>query len=103
MGTTVHKNKDGSETCIFLLSPDNVIHHYVLGTPWFNKFYTVFDMRKKKIKVGFAPINRMLQDHHTGHLDICESDIELDLFVKGTGELTKEGEMSLDIDTEFTT
>mmetsp|Transcript_23128 Transcript_23128/g.28392 ORF Transcript_23128/g.28392 Transcript_23128/m.28392 type:complete len:600 (-) Transcript_23128:223-2022(-) len=78
---------DGSETCYMRVRAEDT-ESWVLGLPWFNKFYTVLDLRKKNAhRVGLAPIHANIEPEV---LDFCEADIELDYLVQTAADIVDE-------------
>jgi len=66
----------GYEVCTVNVAPRAGLDQWVLGLPWFNKFYTVFNL--KKSEVGFAERKR---DSHWDESDLCEADLDMDIDV----------------------
>jgi len=83
-------NYEGEHLCLLRVVPDNEIDHWVFGTPWFNKYYTAFDV--KGMRVGFA---EMAFDMKGEEVDVCQADMSLDVDVESVLEEVEDIEMEV--------
>jgi len=68
---------DGEERCVLRLTPSDLFDFWVMGDPWFNKYFTAFDLENKRL--GFAPA----LPYHQKKTTFCQNDLRLDVMIAG--------------------